>query len=57
MRFCSIAQGTIPSHLRQKMMEDNVKKRMYMDVWLGHFALQQKLTEHCTSTKIKRLKE
>ena len=35
------------------MMEDNVKKRMYMDVWLGQFAVQQKLTEQCKSTIIK----
>ena len=25
---------------------------MYVDVWLGHFAVQQKLTEHCESTII-----
>ena len=32
-------------------MEDNVKKkRMYINVYLGHFAVQQKLTEHCKST-------
>ena len=34
-------------------MEDNVKKRIYMDVWLGHFAVQQKWTDHCKSTTIK----
>ena len=27
-----------------------------MDVWLGHFAVQQKLTEHCKSTLTKNLK-
>ena len=27
-----------------------MKKRMYMDAWLGHFAVQQKLTEDCKST-------
>ena len=26
-----------------------------MDVWLGHFAVQQKLTEHCKSTIIKKI--
>ena len=34
-------------------MEANVKKRMYMDIWLDHSAVQQKLTEHCKSTIIK----
>ena len=29
---------------------------MYMDVWLGHFAVLQKLTEHCKLTIIKMLK-
>ena len=31
-----------------------MRKRMcvciYIYIWLGHFAVQQKLTEHCTST-------
>ena len=39
-------------------MEDNVRKRMcvceiYICIWLGHFAVQQKLTEYCKSTLIK----
>ena len=38
-------------------MEGNTKKRMYMDVWLGHFAVEQKLTEHCESTIIKKNKK
>ena len=38
MRFCCIAQGTVSDHLRWNTMEDSVKKRMYMDVWLGHMA-------------------
>ena len=38
-------------------MEDNVKKRMYMDVWLGYIAVQHKLTEHCKSTIIKHCKK
>ena len=53
-RFCCIAQGTISSHLRWKMMEDKERKRMYTYVWLGHFAVQQKVTEHCQSTMIKK---
>ena len=32
------------------MMEGKVKRRMYMDVWLGHFAVKQKWTEHCELT-------
>ena len=43
------------------MMEDNVRKRMdintRMYVWWGHFAVQQKLTEHCKSTTIKNYKK
>ena len=34
------------------MMEDNVRKRMYVYVYLGHFAVQQKMTEHYKSTII-----
>ena len=37
-------------------MEDNVRKRMSLYVYLGHLAAQQKWTEHCTSTIIKKLK-
>ena len=33
-------------------MEVIVRKRMY--VWLGHFAVQQKLTEHCKSSIIQK---
>ena len=29
------------------------EKRMYIYVWLGHFAVQQKLTEHCKSAVVK----
>ena len=39
------------------MMEDNVKKRMCMDLWLGQFAMQQKLTKHCKSIIIKKIKK
>ena len=31
------------------MIEDSIRKRMYINVWLGHFAVQQKLTQHCKS--------
>ena len=51
MKSCSIAQGPTPNHLRWNMVEDVMRKGM----WLGHFAVQQKLTEHCTSTIIKQI--
>ena len=33
------------------MMENNVRKRMYIYVGLGHFAVQQKLTERCNQSQ------
>ena len=41
------------------MMEDNLRKRLWIYVWLGHLAVQQKLTEHCKSTRnwFKKLKK
>ena len=45
-----IAQETISNHLWWNMLEDNVRKRMYIYAWLGHFGVQQKSTEHCKST-------
>ena len=52
---CCVEQGTMSSLLDQNMMEDSMKKkkRMYICVWLGHFAVQPKLKEHCKSTIIK----
>ena len=47
MRACCIAEGTLSNHLWWNMMEDNVRRKMYIYVWLGRFAVQQKLTEHC----------
>ena len=36
------------------MIEDKYEKNnVYMHVYLGHFAVQQKLTEHCKSTNKK----
>ena len=35
------------------MIEDNMRKRMYIYVWLGHFAVQLKLAQHCRSTILK----
>ena len=52
-RSCCITLGTISNHLWWSMMEDNVRKGMYIYVcvcvcvcvcvWLGHFAAQQKI--------------
>ena len=38
------------------MIEYEKKKEVYIYVYLGYFAVQQKLTEHCKSTKMKNLK-
>ena len=35
------------------MVEDNIRKGMCICVWLGHFAVQQKLVLQCKSTTIK----
>ena len=37
-------------------MEDNVKKKMYVCVQLGHFTVQQKLTEHVKSPIVEKKK-
>ena len=48
--YC-IPQGTVSGLLSYNMMkkEKKKKKRMCMYGWLGHFAIQQKLKEHCKS--------
>ena len=33
-------------------MDDHMRKRMYIYVWLGPFAVQQKWAQHCKSTII-----
>ena len=38
------------------MMEDNMKKRMYTYVYVGHNAVKEKLTELCKSTVIATFK-
>ena len=40
------------SYLWWNMLKDNMRKRMWIDVGLCHFAVQQKLTEQCKSTII-----
>ena len=55
MRSCSIAQETISSHLGWNMMEDNVRKIMYIYICVcicvtGSLLYSRKLTEHCKPT-------
>ena len=41
------------------MLEDNVRKRIYVGVCVGggaQFAIQEKLTEYCKSTIIEKIK-
>ena len=38
------------------MIEDNIKKGIQIFIYLGHFAVQQKLAQHCKSTIIKKNK-
>ena len=53
MRTCCIAQGTLLSALNAQSFpkwEGNPKKEgIYVYVWLMHFAVQQKLMQHCKS--------
>ena len=37
------------------MMEENIRKGMYVRVWLGHFAVQQMLAQHCKSVILKKI--
>ena len=39
------------------MIENNMRKRRYIYVWLGHFAVQQKLAQDWKSTKLQLKKE
>ena len=51
MRSCYVAQGTIASLLRKNMMEDNIRKEVYIYIYkLGHSAVQHKLALHCKTT-------
>ena len=49
--YC-VTQGTISSLLGEKMMEDNMRKRMCVGRVLGQFDIQQKLEQHCKSTML-----
>ena len=50
------AQGTMSNLLGWNMMEDSMKKkkRMYIYVWLGYFIVQQKLKKRCKSSTLKK---
>ena len=55
MRTYYAAQGTLPSALRRPKWDGNSKKRAYVytlihSVNLIHFAIQQKVTQHCKAT-------
>lgn len=41
--------GSSSQSLGVTVMEDNVKRGMHVCVQLGHFAVQQKLAQHCKS--------
>ena len=56
MRSCCIALGTISSHLWWSIMEDTVKKRMYVCMTGSLCCTVKKLTEHCKPTLIEKLK-
>ena len=66
MRSCYIPQGTMSSHMRWNMMEDNVRKIIYICVCVCIlFAVQydwitllynRKLTEHCKPTIMEKIK-
>ena len=46
---------TLSNHLEWNIIENNVGKRIYIYIYIfmtGHFAVQQKLPEHCKSTTI-----
>ena len=51
-----ISEIHLKTHKRQWQkkydLKIDVKKRMSINVQMGHFAVQQKLTEHCTSSMI-----
>ena len=42
MGSCCMALGTMPGHLWQSMIMWE-KKNVYMYMWLGHLAMQQKI--------------
>ena len=47
MRTYCIAQGTLLSTLMAFMGKESKKGWIYVHIQLIHFAIQQKLTQHC----------
>ena len=57
MRSCSVALGPTSSDLWWSMMEDNVRKRMYIHRYDRVTLLyRRKLTEHCKSAIMEKIK-
>ena len=55
MRAYCIGQGTLFSALWRPKWKGNPKKEgIYVQVWLIHFAVQQKHTETCVTAPIKK---
>ena len=50
MRTYCIALETLLSALGDLNEKDLQKEGVYVYAWLIHFAVQQKLTQHCNST-------
>ena len=50
-----IALGTLSSHLWWNMIEDNVRKRMYMCDWVT-LLYSRKLTVHCKPNIVEKIK-
>ena len=57
MRSCCIALGIISSYLGWIMMEDNVRKRVYICMcdWVS-LLYCRKLTEHCKLAVMEKIK-
>ena len=54
MRSCCIAQGTINLITYDGTWQRIMWEKECIYIWLGHFAVQQKLADHCKSIIIKR---
>ena len=57
MKSCCTELGTVSSHLLWSMMEDNVRKRMYISLsdWVT-LLYSRKLTEHYKPTIMEKIK-
>ena len=54
----TVAVGTISGYLWWSMIEDNVRKRMYIYiyVWLCYLAVSRKLAGHCKPNIMEKMK-